>query len=114
MQIKEKTKKVRQRTRWHVYLQLQMCWERAKGTTLPYCHSVLKSQGPRMFFMLFNSYERYTNTECIDSVPCLQALDHLKTDHPIISQILAKLNSFGASDFAIHLGSSRPRQHPWE
>ena len=23
----------RQRTLWHVYLQLQMCWERAKGTT---------------------------------------------------------------------------------
>ena len=26
----------RQRTRWHVYLQLQMCWERGKGTTVRY------------------------------------------------------------------------------
>ena len=26
----------RQRTRWHVYLQLQMCWERAIGTTVRY------------------------------------------------------------------------------
>ena len=33
----------------------------------------------------------------------LQALDHLKTNHPIIVQILAKLNSLKASDFDIHL-----------
>ena len=26
----------RQRTRWHVYLQLQMCWGRAKGTAVRY------------------------------------------------------------------------------
>ena len=25
----------RQRTRWHVYLQLQMCWERVIGTEVP-------------------------------------------------------------------------------
>ena len=34
---------------------------------------------------------------------CLQALYHLKIDHPIIAQILAKLNSLTASDFDIHL-----------
>ena len=26
----------RQRRRWHVYLQVQMCWERGKGTTVSY------------------------------------------------------------------------------
>ena len=38
-----------------------------------------------------------------DSMSCLQALDHLKTDHPIIAQVLCKLSSLTASGFDIHL-----------
>ena len=37
-----------------------------------------------------------------NSMSCLQALDHLETDHPIITQILTKLK-LTASDFDIHL-----------
>ena len=34
---------------------------------------------------------------------CLQALDHLKFDHPIIEEIISKLMSLKASGFDIHL-----------
>ena len=34
---------------------------------------------------------------------CLQALDHLKIDHPIIEEIISKLMSLKASGFDIHL-----------
>ena len=34
---------------------------------------------------------------------CLQALHHLKIDHPIIKEILSKLMSLKASGFDIHL-----------
>ena len=34
---------------------------------------------------------------------CLQALDHLKVDHPIIEEIICKLMSLKASGFDIHL-----------
>ena len=34
---------------------------------------------------------------------CLQALNHLKMDHPIIEEILSKLMSLKASGFDIHL-----------
>ena len=34
---------------------------------------------------------------------CLQALDHLKIDHPIIEEIISKLTSLKASGFDIHL-----------
>ena len=34
---------------------------------------------------------------------CLQALDHLKIDHPIIKDIISKLTSLKASGFDIHL-----------
>ena len=38
-----------------------------------------------------------------DSMSCLQALDHLKFDHPIIEEIISKLMSLKASGFDIHL-----------
>ena len=38
-----------------------------------------------------------------DSMSCLQALDHLKIDHPIIEEIISKLTSLKASGFDIHL-----------
>ena len=38
-----------------------------------------------------------------DSMSCLQALDHLKIDHPIIEEIISKLMSLKASGFDIHL-----------
>ena len=38
-----------------------------------------------------------------DSMSCLQALDHLKIDHPIIEKIICKLMSLKASGFDIHL-----------
>ena len=38
-----------------------------------------------------------------DSMSCLQALDHLKIDHPIIEEIICKLMSLEASGFDIHL-----------
>ena len=38
-----------------------------------------------------------------DSMSYLRALDHHKTDHPIIAQILSKLNSLTALDLDIHL-----------
>ena len=34
---------------------------------------------------------------------CLQALDHLKIDYPIIEEIISKLTSLKASGFDIHL-----------
>ena len=37
-----------------------------------------------------------------DSMSCLQALDHLKIDHPIIEEIISKLMSLKASGFDIH------------
>ena len=45
-----------------------------------------------------NRFVIFTN-----SISCLRALDHLKTDHPIISQILSKLNSLTATGFDGHL-----------
>ena len=38
-----------------------------------------------------------------DSMSCLQALDHLKIDHPIIEEIICKLTSLKASGFEIYL-----------
>ena len=38
-----------------------------------------------------------------DSMSCLQALDHLEIDHPIIEEIISKLTSLKASGFDIHL-----------
>ena len=38
-----------------------------------------------------------------DSMSCLQALDHLKIDHPIIEEIISKLTSLKALGFDIHL-----------
>ena len=38
-----------------------------------------------------------------DSMSCLQALDHLKIDHPIIKEIISKLTLLKASGFDIHL-----------
>ena len=38
-----------------------------------------------------------------NSMSCLQALDHLKIDHPIIEHVICKLMSLKASGFDIHL-----------
>ena len=38
-----------------------------------------------------------------NSMSCLQALDHLKFDHPIIEEIISKLMSLKASGFDLHL-----------
>ena len=60
----------------------------------------------RAILLALECIEHSTKTRFLifsDSMSCLQALYHLRTDHPIVSQILVELNSLAKSGFDIHL-----------
>ena len=69
-------------------------------------HSSIFTAEARAILLALECMEHFNRKRFLiftDSMSCLQALDHLKIDHPIIKEIISKLTSLKASGFDIHL-----------
>ena len=69
-------------------------------------HSSIFTAKARAILLALECIEHSTRKRFLiftDSISCLQALNHLKIDHPIIEEIISKLMSLKGSGFDIHL-----------
>ena len=69
-------------------------------------HSSIFTAEARAILLALECIEHFNRKRFViftDSMSCLQALDHLKIDHPIIEQIISELMSLKTLGFDIHL-----------